>query len=157
MLSGTVHKVLLANVDMPAFLETLPIGCLWCRMERLEQSVREREQLAEGLHLIDFEQLKIENQSLTEKIEERNEELLKLRRKITTTVQVPTACPSPSILSTSCGRHSAATCLSSCLVRSALSETLVQYRLPDMDAGSVASVCTFRLQPSNIAAFVEQV
>lgn len=50
--------------------------------------MREKEQLAEGLHLIDFEQLKIENQSLTEKIEERNEELLKLKRKITMTVQV---------------------------------------------------------------------
>ena len=40
-----------------------------------------------GLHLIDFEQLKIENQTLNEKIEERNEELLKLRKKTTTTVQ----------------------------------------------------------------------
>jgi hypothetical protein len=61
-----------------------------CRLQRLEATVREKEQLAEGLHLIDFEQLKIENQSLTEKIEERNEELLKLKRKITTTVQVRT-------------------------------------------------------------------
>lgn len=40
------------------------------------------------LHLIDFEQLKIENQTVNEKIEERNEELLKLRRKNTSTVQV---------------------------------------------------------------------
>ena len=40
------------------------------------------EQLADGLHLIDFEQLKIENQTLNEKIEERNEELFKLRSKI---------------------------------------------------------------------------
>ena len=40
--------------------------------------------------LIDFEQLKIENQTLNEKIEERNEELLKLRKKTTTTVQVLT-------------------------------------------------------------------
>jgi len=47
-----------------------------------------KEELAEGLHLIDFEQLKIENQSLNEKIEERNQELLKLRKKTTTTVQV---------------------------------------------------------------------
>ena len=47
-----------------------------------------QEELAAGLHLIDFEQLKIENQSLNEKIEERNEELLKLRRKTTSTVQV---------------------------------------------------------------------
>jgi chromosome segregation ATPase len=46
--------------------------------------------LATGLHMIDFEQLKIENQTMTEKIEERNEELLKLRKKTTTTVQVLT-------------------------------------------------------------------
>ena len=40
--------------------------------------------------MIDFEQLKIDNQSLNEKIEERNEELLKLRKKTTSTVQVLT-------------------------------------------------------------------
>lgn len=56
-------------------------------MARLEATVRQKEELAQGLHLIDFEQLKIENQALTEKIEERSEELLKLRRKITTTAQ----------------------------------------------------------------------
>lgn len=33
----------------------------------------DQEELAEGLHLIDFEQLKIENQTYNEKIEERNE------------------------------------------------------------------------------------
>ena len=43
-----------------------------------------------GLHLIDFEQLKIENQTLNEKIEERNEELHKLRKKTITTVQIVT-------------------------------------------------------------------
>lgn len=32
-----------------------------------------QEELAAGLHLIDFEQLKIENQTYNEKIEERNE------------------------------------------------------------------------------------
>ena len=51
---------------------------------------QEKEELAEGLHLIDFEQLKIENQTLNEKIEERNDELHKLRKKTTTTVQVLT-------------------------------------------------------------------
>ena len=35
-----------------------------------------QEELAEGLHLIDFEQLKIENQTYNEKIEERNEVIL---------------------------------------------------------------------------------
>ena len=51
-----------------------------------------QEELAEGLHLIDFEQLKIENQSLNEKIEERNEDLTKLRKKTATTVQVCGVC-----------------------------------------------------------------
>lgn len=49
-----------------------------------------QDKLADGLHLIDFEQLKIENQTLNEKIEERNDELYKLRKKTTTTVQVLT-------------------------------------------------------------------
>ncbi|XP_066481751.1 cilia- and flagella-associated protein 184 [Tiliqua scincoides] len=60
------------------------------RIQRLEASLKAQEELAEGLHLIDFEQLKIENQTYNEKIEERNEELQKLRRKITNTVQVLT-------------------------------------------------------------------
>ena len=60
------------------------------RLKKREQQLKAKEELAEGLHLIDFEQLKIENQTYNEKIEERNEEILKLRRKITTTVQVLT-------------------------------------------------------------------
>ena len=61
-------------------------------LRKLERSVKAKEELAEGLHLIDFEQLRIENQSLTEKIEERNEELLKLKKKTTTTLQVGGCC-----------------------------------------------------------------
>ncbi|XP_029766511.1 coiled-coil domain-containing protein 96 [Terrapene carolina triunguis] len=60
------------------------------KIEKLEASLKAQEELAEGLHLIDFEQLKIENQTYNEKIEERNEELLKLRNKITNTVQILT-------------------------------------------------------------------
>lgn len=37
---------------------------------------------------IDFEQIKIENQTLAEKIEERSEELLKLRRRTVSTLQI---------------------------------------------------------------------
>merc|ERR1711988_810347 len=59
-------------------------------LRKVEMSLRQKEKLADGLHLIDFEQLKIENQTLNEKIEERNDELLKLRKKTTTTVQVLT-------------------------------------------------------------------
>merc|ERR1712194_647241 len=51
------------------------------RLAKLEQQLRKKDELAENLHVIDFEQLKIENQTLNEKIEERNEELHKLRKK----------------------------------------------------------------------------
>uniref|UniRef100_H3APW2 Cilia and flagella associated protein 184 n=1 Tax=Latimeria chalumnae TaxID=7897 RepID=H3APW2_LATCH len=60
------------------------------KIKKYEMIMKSKEELAEGLHLIDFEQLKIENQTYNEKIEERNEELLKLRKKITNTVQVLT-------------------------------------------------------------------
>lgn len=43
-----------------------------------------------GLQLIDYEQLKIENQTLNEKIEERSDELHRLQRKQTQTVQILT-------------------------------------------------------------------
>lgn len=60
------------------------------KLKKLEEQSKDKEKLAEGLHLIDYEQLKIENQTLNEKIEERNEELHKLRKKIETTVQILT-------------------------------------------------------------------
>ncbi|KAF6371497.1 coiled-coil domain containing 96 [Rhinolophus ferrumequinum] len=49
-----------------------------------------QEDMAGGLLLIDFEQLKIENQTFNEKVEERNEELLKLRKKVNNNVQIIT-------------------------------------------------------------------
>jgi hypothetical protein len=52
--------------------------------------LKEKEKLNDGLHLIDFEQLKIENTNLNEKIEERNEDLLKLRKKATNTIHILT-------------------------------------------------------------------
>ncbi|CAG9571203.1 conserved hypothetical protein [Leishmania major strain Friedlin] len=42
------------------------------------------------MFLIDFEQLKVENTSLNEKIEERSEEVLKLRNKVTNTIHIAT-------------------------------------------------------------------
>ncbi len=38
--------------------------------------------------MIDFEQLRINNVDLNEKIEDRNEEIHKLQKKVTSTVQV---------------------------------------------------------------------
>eukprot|EP00932_Pfiesteria_piscicida_P020768 SRR837773.7575.p1 GENE.SRR837773.7575~~SRR837773.7575.p1 ORF type:complete len:449 (+),score=118.23 SRR837773.7575:203-1348(+) len=60
------------------------------KLAKLEQQLRKKDELADNLHVIDFEQLKIENQTLNEKIEERNEELHKLRKKTVTTVQIIT-------------------------------------------------------------------
>jgi hypothetical protein len=60
------------------------------QVARLEEKLKKREQVADGLAMIDFEQLKIENSTLNEKIEDRNEELSKLRKKATVAVQVLT-------------------------------------------------------------------
>ena len=60
------------------------------QLRKLTKALKQKEELQEGVHLIDFEQLKIENQTLNEKIEERNEEIQKFRKKSTKTVQVLT-------------------------------------------------------------------
>ncbi len=60
------------------------------QLRKLSQGLKQKEELQDGVHMIDFEQLKIENQTLNEKIEERNEELQKFRKKATKTVQVLT-------------------------------------------------------------------
>ena len=59
-------------------------------LKKIERILRHKEQLAEGLHVIDFEQLKIENQSLHEKIQERVDEITKLKRKKTSAIQILT-------------------------------------------------------------------
>ncbi|GAQ86459.1 hypothetical protein KFL_002900120 [Klebsormidium nitens] len=56
----------------------------------LERALKRKEELADGLHQVDFEQLKIENQSLSEKVKVRDEELAKLRKKVCTTVHILT-------------------------------------------------------------------
>ena len=56
-------------------------------MNRLKKELKKMEDYFEGLHIIDFEQLKIENNTLTEKIEDRNEEIHRLKKKINETVQ----------------------------------------------------------------------
>ena len=48
----------------------------------VEEELKKKDKLAEGLHVIDFEQLKIENQTLNEKIEERNAAIHTLNTKI---------------------------------------------------------------------------
>lgn len=58
------------------------------KLTHLEQQARRSKDFVQGVNLVDYEQLKIENQSLNEKIEERNEELANIRKKSDTTVQV---------------------------------------------------------------------
>lgn len=59
-------------------------------LRKKENELKAKEEFGEGLHMIDFEQLKIENQTYNEKIEERSEELMKLKKKINNTVQILT-------------------------------------------------------------------
>lgn len=50
--------------------------------KQTEDELNKQDQLSEGLHLIDFEQLKIENQTLNEKKAEKSQDLEKIRKKI---------------------------------------------------------------------------
>nr|CAJ20603.1 hypothetical protein TgIb.1300c [Toxoplasma gondii RH] len=56
------------------------------QLDVLHQMVSEND-MQEQFHVMDFEQLKIENQALNEKIVERNEEIKKLRSIIMSAVQ----------------------------------------------------------------------
>mmetsp|Transcript_2289 Transcript_2289/g.5449 ORF Transcript_2289/g.5449 Transcript_2289/m.5449 type:complete len:358 (-) Transcript_2289:229-1302(-) len=58
------------------------------QISKLEQQLQQKEETGEVLHVIDFDQLKIENQQYLERIEERNNELLRL--KLTTGKTVAT-------------------------------------------------------------------
>ncbi|XP_038639519.1 coiled-coil domain-containing protein 96 [Scyliorhinus canicula] len=60
------------------------------KLKFYEHQLKAKEELAGGLNLIDYEQLKIENQSYSEKIEERNEEVTKMRKKVAVTIGVMT-------------------------------------------------------------------
>lgn len=52
---------------------------LRANIRRLSNQAKQKEQMGEVLHVVDFEQLKIENQQYLEKIEEKNAELLKFK------------------------------------------------------------------------------
>ncbi|KAK4469681.1 hypothetical protein MN116_007209 [Schistosoma mekongi] len=75
---ATVREVRLENIKLKN------------ELAKLESQLKSKSELSEGMHLIDFEQLKIENQTYNEKIEERNEEISKLKHKISNTVQIMT-------------------------------------------------------------------
>ncbi|KAL3691090.1 hypothetical protein R1sor_004741 [Riccia sorocarpa] len=63
---------------------------LLAHLHKLEQVRKKKDQLPEGLHLVDYEQLKMENESLAEKIHAKNEEIVLLRKKRTAAVHALT-------------------------------------------------------------------
>ena len=64
----------------------------------MEQQLHQKEDMGEVLHVVDFDQLKIENQQYLHRIEERNTELLRLKAMTGKAVQVRVAacCQTPS-------------------------------------------------------------
>jgi hypothetical protein len=60
------------------------------KLTKLELTLRKKGELAENLQAIDFEQLRLENQTLNEKIEERADDIHKLRKKIVGYIQLIT-------------------------------------------------------------------
>ncbi|KAL3898036.1 MAG: hypothetical protein SGCHY_003014 [Lobulomycetales sp.] len=55
---------------------------------KLHLQLKQKEEMGEVLHVIDFDQLQIENKQYQTKIEERNGELLKLKKSAGRTVQI---------------------------------------------------------------------
>merc|ERR1712086_824417 len=56
--------------------------------QKVDAQLRQKEEMGDVLHYIDFHQLQIENKQYVAKIEERNDELLKLKMTTGNTVQV---------------------------------------------------------------------
>jgi len=56
--------------------------------KKLQMQLKQKEEMGEVLHEVDFNQLKIENSQYLEKIDERNQDLLNLKLKATNVLQV---------------------------------------------------------------------
>jgi histone deacetylase 6 len=53
---------------------------LRCRFLRVNQLLEQKKELGENLHIIDFEQLKVENKELMEKTEQKNHSLFQMKK-----------------------------------------------------------------------------
>eukprot|EP00842_Homolaphlyctis_polyrhiza_P000574 jgi/Hompol1/1517/HPOL_000923-RA len=71
-----IEKVRLKNVTLKV------------QKNKLHLQLKQKEEMGEVLHAIDFDQLQIENKQYLQKIEERNTELLKLKMTAGKTVQI---------------------------------------------------------------------
>lgn len=63
-------------------------------IQKLEHQLKQKEEQGDSLHSIDFHQLKIENSQFTQKIKERNTELLQVKMTTGNTVQMLNAAKS---------------------------------------------------------------
>ena len=52
------------------------------KKNKLQAELKEKEELGEVLHEVDFKQLKIENKQYIEKIDEKNAEMIKLKKMV---------------------------------------------------------------------------
>ncbi|XP_032086794.1 coiled-coil domain-containing protein 113 [Thamnophis elegans] len=56
--------------------------------KKMQMQLKQKEELGEALHEVDFQQLKIENAQFLEKIDERNQDLLQLKLTVGNTLQI---------------------------------------------------------------------
>ncbi|CEG46387.1 Domain of unknown function DUF4201 [Plasmopara halstedii] len=73
-----------------AMIEKLRLknATLKSQAQKIDAQLRQKEEMGDAFHYIDFHQLQIENKQYVAKIEERNEELLRLKQTTGSTVQV---------------------------------------------------------------------
>ncbi|XP_012055541.1 PREDICTED: coiled-coil domain-containing protein 113-like [Atta cephalotes] len=67
-------------VDIISEQIRLKMTTIKCQIRKVKLQLRHREELGEALRVIDFEQLKIENQICVQKIDEKNQYLLGMKR-----------------------------------------------------------------------------
>ncbi|MGH0115781.1 UNVERIFIED_CONTAM: hypothetical protein FKN15_046966 [Acipenser sinensis] len=63
-------------------------AALKVQKRKLQMQLKQKEEMGEALHEVDFQQLKIENSQYLEKIDERNQDLLRLKLLAGNTLQV---------------------------------------------------------------------
>ena len=63
-------------------------AALHVQKRKLQLQLRQKEEMGEALHEVDFQQLKIENSQYLERIDERNQDLLRLKLLAGNTLQV---------------------------------------------------------------------
>lgn len=73
---SAIEKLRLKNVTLKGLIQ------------KVDAQLKQKEEMGDVLHYIDFHQLQIENKQYVSKIEERNQELLKLKMTTGSTVQV---------------------------------------------------------------------